>query len=146
MKTSVVLAALISVMTTIAACSSDEERLSTEEFLKQGNAICAAGQAVIDEGSTEMFASGEEPTPEQMTTFSNDILEPAVQGQIDGLNELSPPADLEDDVDQMLSAAQTALDKINDDPVAAFTGEEDPFANVNAQAASIGLTACSDGE
>lgn len=143
MKRIVVTTALVSVLTMIAACGSDEKRLSAEEFLKQGNAICAAGNKVLDDAGTEMFGSGEEPTEEQMTTFVNDVLAPNVQDQIDGIKALRAPADLEDDVDQMLSDAQTAVDKFKDDPVAVFSSEEDPFADVNVQAAAIGLTACS---
>ncbi len=142
MKRALVIAALTSMMTILAACGSDEERLSTEEFLKQGNDICAAGITAIDDVAAEMFASGEEPTPEQMATFGNDVIVPNVQGQIDGIKALNPPADLDEKVDQMLADAQTAVDKIKDDPVAALSGEVDPFADANVQATEIGLVAC----
>ncbi len=142
MKRVVVFGVLASMMTILAACGSDEERLSTEDFLKQGNAICAAGTTAIDDVAAEMFASGEEPTPEQLTTFGNDVLVPNVQNQIDGIKALNPPADLDEEVGQMLADAQTALDKLKDDPVTALSGEVDPFADANVQATAIGLTAC----
>lgn len=142
MKKAVVFAALASVVTMIAACGSDETRLSNDEFLKQGNAICDTGNTAIDAAAAELFASGDEPTPEQLATFGNDVLVPNVQRQIDGLKKLKPPADLEKDVDQMVADAQKALDKISDDPAAALGGDEDLFADVNAQAAAIGLTSC----
>ncbi len=129
-------------MTIFAACGSDDERLTTEEFLKQGNVICAAGTTAIDDAATEMFASGEEPTPDQLATFGNDVVVPNVQRQIDGIKGLNPPADLDEEVDLLLADAQTALDKIKDDPVAVLSGEVDPFADANAKATEIGLVAC----
>lgn len=145
MKRVVLLTALASMMTMIAACGSDEKRLSTEEFLKQGNAICDAGNTAIDAAGEKLFPSGG-PTPELLTTFANDVLVPSVQGQINDLKALSPPADLEDEVDKLLADAQTALDKVKADPVPALNGPEDPFADVNVRAAKIGLTACAGGD
>jgi len=62
-----------------------------------------------------------------------DVLVPNAQGQIDDLGALSAPEDLQDDVDQMLADAQTALDGLTDDPEL-VSGNEDPFADVYAQA------------
>lgn len=124
------------------ACGDDEETLTTEEFLDQGNAICETGTTEIDAAGEELFSAGEEPTPEQQTAFVEDTLAPLIQDQIDGIEELNPPEDLEDDVDQMLADVQTVLDGITDDPESLFGAEEDPFAEVNAQATEIGLTAC----
>ncbi len=133
---------LAATMIIIVACGSDEKRLSADEFTKQANAICDAGNTAIDDAAAELFPSGEEPTAEQLTTFASETLVPTLQEQIDGLKKLKPPSDLEDAVDQMLADAQTATDKIKADPVTVFSGEEDPFAEVSVQAAAIGLTDC----
>ena len=146
MKRVAACAALAATMTIIVACGSDEKRLGADEFIKQANAVCDAGRIAIDAVAAEMFASGEQPTAEQLMTFGNETVVPKVQEQIDGIKKLSPPSDLEDDADQMIADAQEALDKIKDDPASALSGEEDPFADVNAQAAAIGLTACAGNE
>lgn len=134
-------------MTTIGACSSDDERLTSEEFLEQGNAICAAGNAEIEEAGSELFASAD-PTAEEVAAFIEDTLAPSVQGQIDDLEALSPPEELQEPVDEMLADAQTALadmrESADNDPEAFFAAEEDPFVDVNAQATTIGLTACAE--
>ena len=146
MRRLVVLIALIS-MASIGACSSDDERLTSEEFLEQGNAICAAGNAEIEEAGSELFASAD-PSGEEVAAFIEDTLAPSIQGQIDDLEALSPPEELQEPVDEMLADARTALDDMREtaanDPEAFFASEENPFADVNAQAKVIGLAACAE--
>lgn len=146
MRRFVVFAVLVPMtVLTFVACGDDEETLTTEEFLDQGNAICEAGTAENDQAFQEAFPSGStEPTPEQIATVVADSVAPNIQAQIDDLEALNPPEDLQDDVDQMLAEAQTVLDGIIDDPEGAFT-DENPFAEVDALATEIGLTACAGG-
>lgn len=125
----------------VVACGDDEETLTTEEFLDQGNAVCETGTTEIDAAGEELFASGDEPTPEEQTAFVEDTLAPLVQDQIDGLEALNPPEDLQDDVDELLAEAQATLDSITDDPASIF-GDDNPFADADAMAIEIGLTAC----
>lgn len=134
----------------LTGCGDDKEALSQEEFLKQGNAICAAGNERLDAAFTKAFGDlgeGEEPDPEAIGALLEDVLVPEVQGQIDDFGDLEPPDDLADDMKEFLDNAQGALDQLEqqakDDPGAVFEGE-DPFAEVNAQADKIGLTECSD--
>ncbi len=125
----------------VVACGDDEETLTTEEFLDQGNAVCETGTTEIDAAGEGLFASGDEPTPEEQTAFVEDTLAPLVQDQIDGLEAPNPPEDLQDDVDELLAEAQATLDAITDDPES-ILGDDNPFANADAMAIEIGLTAC----
>ena len=115
----------------MVACGEDEETLTTEEFLEQGNAICevaaAEVDAAVDAAAAEEFPEGE--VPEAPVSFV-DVAAPIFQEQLDDLEALDPPEDLQGDVDEMLEAAQSALDSVIDDPDSIF-GEENPFTDAD---------------
>ncbi len=132
----------------LAACGDDDgpERLSTEEFLQQGNSICSTAEAKLDEGFGQLSASGE-PEVGQLQRFMLDTVIPNVDGQIEGLRTLQAPEELEADVAALLADADEALKQmrtqIETDPELFFDeGTPDPFAEVNARAAELGLEAC----
>jgi hypothetical protein len=133
----------------LAGCGDDDEALSEQEFLEQGNAICAAGNERLDAAFEDLdLEEGEEPSAEQIEALLVDVFLPDVQSQIDDVRALEPPDELADAVDEFLDNAQATLDDVEqqaaDDPSAIFSGDEDPFAEVNAQANEIGLTECAD--
>ncbi len=134
----------------LAGCGDDGQALSQEEFLKQGNAICAAGNERLDAAFTEAFADlgdGEEPDPEVGGTLEQDVVIPEIQGQIDDIRGLEPPKELADDVNELADTTQAAVDQLKqlaeDDPAAAFQSGGDFFAEVGPLADEIGLTECS---
>lgn len=142
-----VLAAAIGVAVAmgVAGCGDDEESSSTSEalpeaeFLTQGNEICAAGNAEIEEASADIQSQAEGEA------FFTETAIPIIQGQIDDIGELQPPAELESDVDELLTAAQSALDELEADPAAGLGGGgPDPFAPVNEMALEIGLEECAN--
>ena len=115
--------------------------LTTEEFLKQGNAICAAGNKDTQQAAEQTF-TGQKPTQAQVEQFAS-VLVPSVQSQIDAISALTPPADLADQVSTFLDDAQSALAKVKADPSLLLANDSDgPFADVNAQAKQIGLDEC----
>jgi len=133
----------------LAGCGDDDEALSEQEFLEQGNAICAAGNERLDAAFEDLdLGEGQEPTAEQMATLVLEGLVPDVQSQIDDISALEPPDEMADAVETFLDDAQATLDELEqqatDDPSAVFSEDEDPFAEVNAQANAIGLTECAD--
>lgn len=127
------------------ACSSgsDEERLTEEEFVSQANAICTEGNAAIDEVVEEMVAGGGAPSDEEAQKLLEVILT-NVRGQLDDIEELSPPEDLEDDVDDLISSARDEADALEEAGVAAIESGEPPFAESNAKAGELGLEACAE--
>jgi hypothetical protein len=116
---------------------ASEAELSTTEFVHQGNAICQAGNKVLNKAASKTFTGGQ-PTDQQVQAFA-DVAVPSIQGQIDDIRALNPPADLDAKVSDFLDQAQTALDKVKKDP-SLFQGQ--PFADVNKTAKGIGLTEC----
>ena len=133
----------------LAGCGDDDEALSEQEFLEQGNAICAAGNERLDAAFEDLdLEEGQEPTAEQMGTLVLEVFVPDIQSQIDDVRALEPPDELADAVETFLDDAQATLDELEqqatDDPSAVFSEDEDPFAEVNAQANEIGLSECAD--
>src|SRR3954462_15028619 len=108
------------------------EALSQEEFLAQGNEICKQGNEELNaaEGPAGQDAAS-------LDAFVTDTLVPNIQGQIDDLNDLTPPDDIADDVSTALDDAQTELDSISDDPSSLGPGS---FSDVNQELTDIGLT------
>jgi hypothetical protein len=134
----------------LVGCGDDEESstettaataLTDEEFVDQGNEICAAGNEEIDQAANETFA-GQQPTDAQVEQFAG-ILIPSIQAQIDGIRALTPPEDIAADVETFLSDAEDALAEVEADPLLLVASDDEgPFADVNAQALELGLTEC----
>jgi hypothetical protein len=131
----------------VVACGcggDDEEPLSSEEFLAQGNAICAS---VNDELDAAFEALGDsEPSTDELVSLFADTLVPNIRAEIDDLRELNPPDELQDEARQLFDDADAAIDEIEqqieDDPEAFFESDEDPFADVNQRATAMGLVEC----
>jgi hypothetical protein len=127
----------------VSACGG-EDHLSKAEFLKQGNAICAKGNKELSAEGNKVFGAGA-PSKAEFEKFVNDTLVPNIQGQIDGLDDLSPPADDEDTVNAIVDSAQQALDKVKADPTIVESQSNDTFAAANKLAKDYGLTECAKG-
>lgn len=141
-----------------AGCGSSDNTESTAtaltkaEFLKQGNAICAKGNEEIEE-EFETFVKksnlkkSEEPSNAEKEEIAENILIPKIQQQIDGIRALGAPEGEEEQVEEILDAAEEALNKVEEDPVA-FISEENnqAFEKVNQLSREYGLTVCGEEE
>ncbi|MDX6581971.1 MAG: hypothetical protein QOI10_1155 [Solirubrobacterales bacterium] len=127
---------------TSGATGASGTALTADEFAKQGNAICAAGNKELDQAANDTFTGGK-PTDAQLQQYVTDTFVPSVQGQIDAVGALVPPADIADQVDTFLSDAQDALDQVENDPsLVAGSSSNGPFADVNKEAVAVGLDQC----
>jgi hypothetical protein len=127
-------------------CGDDEEQLSSEEFLEQGNAICAS---VNDELDAVFEALGDsEPSTDELVSLFADTVVPNIRAEIDDLRELNPPDELQEEASQLFDDADAAIDEIEqmieDDPEAFVESDEDPFADINERATEMGLVECGD--
>lgn len=144
-------AVLLAIMVTgllFAGCGDDDDDATTtaalteEEFLDQGNEICRTGSEEIEAAFENLdVPQGGQPTEEQIAQTLEEVAIPNTQSQIEAIGALTPPEDLQDDVDQVLVDAQAALDQMAEDPVAVVEGP-DPFEDVNQRLEEIGLTEC----
>lgn len=152
------LASVVAIALVAAGCgsssdttgSTSEATLTKSEFLKKGNAICAAGNKEIEEGFEE-FTEEEgindkaPPSKAQSQKASETILLPTINKQIEGLRELGTPEGDEGEVDELLTSAEEAVEKGEEDPVALIEEEgSNPFAEVNKAAREYGLTVCGE--
>lgn len=84
-----------------AACGGDE-RLSKEEFQKQGNAICSKYDKQIE-------AIGTPTSVEEVPAYVNKAL-PIVEREVGDMKELKPPEEDQEAFDRMIAAAENTLE------------------------------------
>ncbi|MDQ3981092.1 MAG: hypothetical protein M3271_00250 [Actinomycetota bacterium] len=124
----------------LSACGGDD-RLSEEEFVEKANAICAEGNEELDRVADELAGGGEQPSDEDLQEFV-DTAVANIGGQLDEIEELSPPEDMEADVEDLLETGRSELADLEDAGVDALQSGENPFVESNAKAGDLGLTEC----
>ena len=145
------IAATMAIALVAAGCGDSDDDTTTAsitkaEFLKQGNAICKAGNDEID-SEFEKFAEennlseDEEPTQAQFEEAAEDFLLPSVSRQVEEVRALGVPEGEEDAVNAFLDSAEAEVEAIEADPSLL---EGDAFEDVNKEADAIGLSACSE--
>jgi hypothetical protein len=138
-------------LTTFAACGGDDddgggEPLTEAEFKEQADAICAENNDDMNAAGEEAFGdSTEMPEEEALKSFVEDDIVPKVEEQIDELDDIVPPEDLQEDWDALLEQAQTDLEEMKsiDNYTEYFNSGEEPFEETNALATDLGLEDCS---
>jgi hypothetical protein len=134
-----------------AGCGDDDDTSTTTltkaQFVKQGNAICEAGNKEID-SEFEQFADenkidqSKPPTDAQLEEVAEEFLLPSISKQIDEIRALGAPEGDEDSVNAFLDSAEAEVEEIEGDP-GLLAG--DAFTEVNKEARAIGLVACAEG-
>jgi hypothetical protein len=157
-----VLAILLTTIFVLVACGDDDDEtttngatsatgasgaaLSESEYRAQANEICKSGEREINQAVKETFGSAsatgsQAGSQAEVKEFVNETVVPNIQSQIDDIRALTPPEDQADEFEGLLDNAQAALDELEADP-SLFT-HADPFADVNREAAELGLDGCS---
>ena len=144
------LAALALAGTIVAgtAASAFADPLSSGEFKKQANAICAEGNQQIEAVAEQTFGNlskGQEPTAEQLAAFAAAAI-PNIEQQVEGVAALEPPKSLKAKVKKVIKSARVAVAKIKADPSLLADEKHDPFAATNKQLKKIGLKECAGDE
>jgi hypothetical protein len=142
----------------VAGCGSSSSSttestatLSKAEFVKQGNAICEAGNKEINAGFEEFakekeFSKKNQPTKAEIEEGAEEVVVPSVRSQIEQIKELGAPEGEEEKVEAFLENAEAQLEKGEEN--ASLLAEESAhlFASVNEEGKALGLTACAEGE
>lgn len=123
-----------------AGCGGGSAQLTHEEFVSQGNAICAKGTAKINESGTTAFASPGSPTEAETIAFAKKVVVPTVQDELDQLRALSAPDSEEARVEEILDKVQAAVDEVKADP--GLLIQDNGFEEANQLADDYGLAAC----
>ena len=135
----------IAVLAVGAGCSDDESgSLSENDFVAHANAICAAGNAEMDELGAGTFGSATPPTDEQLLELVEGVLA-NVSRQIDAIDALEPPADLADSVDDWLRSARSSVEAASEQGTGFFDfeGDNPAFAETYRLGNALGMTECS---
>ena len=121
--------------------------ISKAQFTKQANAICAkANQEVTkisEDFAKENLSEEKRPTTAQITELAKLAL-PTISRQVEELRALDVPAGEEKEVDAILSAAEEAVAKGEQEPIAIYGANGGAFAKANRLAIDYGLDKCGE--
>lgn len=127
----------------LASPQGGGEPLSRAAFLEQGNAICTKGNADIM-AAAQASGAGWPPSGEAGEALFKTVLT-LIEQQIDGIDDLTPPADMQPAIDGAVADARVVLTEVEAaGSTEFFMSEEDPWAAVNAKMKDLGLTACAE--
>jgi hypothetical protein len=124
-----------------------EERLSQEEFVSKGNAICAKYDKRVD-------AVGEPENIQEVPEYVDKLL-PIVEEQIEEMRALKPPEDKQETFDRMIAKAEETRDageelaqaaEDRDDAAVqrAFAKGQEAGEETDRLAGELGLDECQD--
>lgn len=142
--------AVLAVALVAAGCGSSKKSSSTSssskitkaEFLRKGNAICAAGNKEINAQGKKIFGKNRKPTKAQLKQFATQVLVPSVEKQVNQIKALGAPAGDEAKVKAILDAADQGVAKGKQDPLVLVKDSGDPFKRANKLARDYGLNVC----
>ena len=137
---------------TLAACGGDDDdggdetggggSPSKEEYITQGDEICARGTAEIAKQAIEKYGSAQ-PSVDQVKSFARDVVAPTLQRQVDELRALDPPKGDGDTVDEIYDAADEGIAQLEKDPdLLAEPGAGGAFDEANELAQDYGFQQC----
>ena len=130
-----------------AACGGDDTPpLSADEFAKQANTICTAGDAKLAEAGTEILKDAT-TTPDQLAKFYLEHAVPNARYKLKEIGKLKPPSKDKAKVEKMLDSGDKATDTVEDGlekQGAAFLAAKgpDPFKEFDETARELKLTDC----
>jgi hypothetical protein len=127
----------------LAGCGSDDDGVTAAEFREQANAICAQANQDIGAAVGAVFAN-DSATPDQLQAALDEIVSVSDR-QLDDIEALEAPSDLEDDVAALIAEGRSATDAAEAQGLAFFETDEDPWARTGELAVGLGLDACSGG-
>jgi hypothetical protein len=157
-----VLAAILGIALIAAGCGgggSDEEEsaktgsLTKAEFVKKGNEICKNGNDEIEAGFQEFVKKNHisekaPPSEDESKEAAEAVLIPAIHKDISDIRALGLPKEDSEGAEEVLDAAEEAIEKGEEDPVALIEseGELPEFKKANKLAREYGLTVCGEEE
>jgi hypothetical protein len=120
--------------------------LSADEFAKQANAICKAGDVKLAEEGKPL-AADPKTTPDQLAQFYLHNAVPNARNKLTEIAKLHPPDNDKSKVKKMLAAGKKATDTVENGlkkQGASFLTIKgpDPFKDFNSMAKDLKLTDC----
>lgn len=124
--------------------------LAKAEFVKRGNEICARASKRFEDAFALLVQANEATTKSKALSRSalrdaaEELFIPTVARQLEELRSLGPPSGEEEEVDEMLSAAEEALAESEADPTLLMVEGAGPFEEANELAREYGLQRCGE--
>jgi hypothetical protein len=120
--------------------------LSADDFAKQANAICKAGDAKLADQGKNILKDAN-TSPDQLAKFFLSYAIPNARTKLEQIKKLHPPTKEKDKVKKMLDAGTKATDSVESGlkkQGAAYLSAKgpDPFKNFNDLAKDLKLTDC----
>jgi hypothetical protein len=128
---------------TPAEASPDAPALTKAEFIKQGDRICATASEEYGEGIEAFIEENDWPSreEEEEEELLAEIVLPRIRVEMEELRELGPPEGEEERVDVIFTGVEEVVAEGEADP-STVTGNENPFADPNAEAKTFGFKVC----
>ena len=123
------------------APAPDAPRLTKSQLIKQGDAICRAGNRRLDAAVESRL--GPRSTPAQVRAFVRKVALPELEAQVAALRELQPPLADVPRIDLMLDAVEEAIEETEEEPIKALR-QDAAFDRANRIARKYGFKACSE--
>jgi len=147
------LAAVMALAALAAGCGSSDDdsteatvTLTKTEFIDQADQICKqAGEdseAEAEEFAEENDFELEKANQEQLEEAIDEVLVPALNGQVEEIKELGTPEGDEEQVEEILVALEDASDEVGADPSRAF--EAEPLKKAKRLAQAYGFKVCGE--
>jgi hypothetical protein len=149
--------AVAAVALVVAGCGSSGDSttdttasLSKAEFVKQGNKICEEGnksiEAEFEEFSKENHLSETKAPPKPVQEEAiEQILIPAINGQLEAVRALGTPEGDEGELEEVLVAEEEVLEEAEEEPTVLFESTAKQ-KEANKMAVEYGLTVCGEEE
>jgi hypothetical protein len=135
-----------------AGCGGGDDEttatLTKAQFIKQADGICSAAEDELDSkfekfGKEHKLSDKHPPNHEESEEAANTILIPSIEGQVTDIRALGAPSGESDQVDELLTAVEAALEKAKEEPAEFIEEEgEGDFAEANKMAREYGLKVC----
>lgn len=141
-----IFAVAVSVLTLgslLPGCGGGDDSISKEEFLREGNAICAdVAESIFEEGR-ETFSEAEvKNTNAAGVPFVLGTFIPEFRKEVARLRALGIPDGDEAQVNSILRAIEEVIEKAKRDPEGMVHGVVNRYAKPQALARKYGLTEC----
>jgi hypothetical protein len=138
------LASLAFIIALAVGCGGSDDTPTKAEFIAQADAICKKAHTALDQAFSKAFAGNQQPNQAQLNKFAVEELVPTVQGEIDDVSKIDPPSGDADQVNAIIGAAQSGVDKIKADPaVLSPQVKFDPLGRNHRLARAYGMKECS---
>jgi len=131
--------AVVALTVAMTAGIADAKELSDKRWRRRASAICEQfhedRNAILPEHGLSIS------TPDEAQPYVDQAV-PLYEGLITAINSLAEPLSRVKGVKSFLNTLKAGVRAIEENPLAAFSGFEDPFATANQAAAKLRLRSC----